>query len=103
MMSVIVQLDPPLARVGLYAAVCFLELERADVEIMKRRFASGAYNTDHVTKAITDCRAILRRVLHVLRSEPKGSPGARVAALAEEDDVALVSWATKKGLNLAEE
>ncbi|KAJ1522235.1 hypothetical protein ONE63_002542 [Megalurothrips usitatus] len=94
-LGVLLLLDPPLARLQLYAAVCLLELQRADLESLKRAAAAAKTTPAATAAAVQDLRSLLQRAAHALRFEtPDSSPeGARMAGAVQAALQELDVWA----------
>ncbi|XP_052128934.1 SET domain-containing protein SmydA-8-like [Frankliniella occidentalis] len=92
-LGVLLQLDPPLARLQLYAAVCLLELQRADLEALKRAQGEAGTGTAANTRAaLQDMRALLQRATHALRFET-ADEGARMVDAIKTAQQEMEVWA----------
>ncbi|XP_034242322.1 SET domain-containing protein SmydA-8-like [Thrips palmi] len=95
-MGVLLQLDPMLCRLQLYASVCLLELQRADLEALKRSLALPATSAAAVAAGVQDMRSLLQRAVHALRFEADSrtaSDGARMALAVHRARQDLDVWA----------
>lgn len=97
----LLMLDPSLSRLQLYGAVCLLELQRADLERLKRAAAKSAGQPGASASAaatVQDLRSLLQRAAHTLRFEDGdgaqgATEGARMAEAVRRAQQELEAWA----------